>query len=368
MPILSIEYRIKFGKVLTIVVAWLAVGVGMTFYESNAARSMIVQQGGTAFDLGQALTFNLSAALMGSVLGGSFLVFYVNERFRARPYGWTVLAVAVAFVLIISLITIVMGLVVASRNGPFADAEWKRSFIAFVGDTMHRKNILLWGPVVMITQFTLQISDKFGPRVFWRLLWGRYNVPREEERIFMFCDLKSSTSIAESLGNERYHLLLRDYFADLTDPIQYSRGEIYQYVGDEVVVSWTAESGLRDDQCFRCFFAMKDALAERAFRYEERYGVVPTFKAGMHMGHVVAGEIGIIKRDITYSGDVLNTTARIQAQCNTHGVDLLCSAALLDRSSLGLRARRHDLGELELRGKEGRVGVGTVRAEEVLAN
>jgi adenylate cyclase len=361
MPFLSIEYRIKLSKALSIILTWLAIGVVMTFYESNAARSMIAQQGATSFDLGQALIFNLSVALMGSVLGGSFLVFYVNERFRERPYAWTVLAVAVAFILIVSLITVVMGMVVASQSGPFADPGWKRAFTAFVGDTMHRKNILLWAPVVMITQFTLQISDKFGPRVFWRLLWGRYNVPREEERIFMFCDLKSSTSIAEKLGNERYHLLLRDYFADLTDPIQYSRGEIYQYVGDEVVVSWTAESGLRDDQCIRCFFAMKDALARRAARYEERYGVAPTFKAGVHMGRVIAGEIGIIKRDITYSGDVLNTTARIQGRCNALGVDLLCSAALLERLALRDGLERIVLGDEELRGKEGNVRVGTVR-------
>jgi adenylate cyclase len=54
----------------------------------------------------------------------------------------------------------------------------------------------------------------------------------------MFVDLLSSTTIAEALGNEKYHNLLHDFYADITNPIIYNKGEIYQYVGDEVIVSW----------------------------------------------------------------------------------------------------------------------------------
>jgi len=54
----------------------------------------------------------------------------------------------------------------------------------------------------------------------------------------MFVDLLSSTTIAEALGNEKYHNLLHDFYADITNPIIYNKGKIYQYVGDEVIVSW----------------------------------------------------------------------------------------------------------------------------------
>ena len=53
----------------------------------------------------------------------------------------------------------------------------------------------------------------------------------------MFVDLISSTAIAEALGNKKYHSLLRDFYADMTNPIIYNKGEIYQYVGDEIVIS-----------------------------------------------------------------------------------------------------------------------------------
>ena len=127
------------------------------------------------------------------------------------------------------------------------------------------------------------------------------------------------------------------------------------------MVSWTAPDGLSDSQCLRCFFQMREAIALRAPKYLARYGVVPEFKAGTHIGRVIAGEIGIIKRDITYSGDVLNTTSRIQGICNAWGVDLMCSEDLLKRLPPDDRFERSMLGEIELKGKGAKTGVGSVR-------
>ena len=361
MPALPFEYRFKLQRLFTIVVAWQIVAVLTTLYERTVSASAVMQRGSVSFDFSTALGFNMAAALMGALMGGSFLVFYVNVRFRDRPYAWTVIAVAASFVLVVAVITALLGAFVALGAGrSFADPQVQAAFVAFVTDPLHAKNIILWGPVVMLTQFTLQISDKFGPRVLWHFLWGRYNVPREEERIFMFADLKSSTTIALRLDNERYHRFLRDYFADLTDPIQYNRGEIYQYVGDEIVVSWNASDGLAGSACLNCFFQMRAAIALKAPKYVERYGAVPAFKAGMHIGHVIAGEFGIIKRDITYSGDVLNTTSRIQGVCNTYEVDLLCSDNLVRRLPPDGRHRVTSRGLVELKGKGMKTGVNSV--------
>jgi len=63
--------------------------------------------------------------------------------------------------------------------------------------------MLVWALMVGTTQFMLQVSDKFGPGNLWRFIRGRYYQPRQEERIFMFLDLKSATTIAEKIGDER---------------------------------------------------------------------------------------------------------------------------------------------------------------------
>jgi adenylate cyclase len=67
----------------------------------------------------------------------------------------------------------------------------------------------------------------------------------------------------------------------------------------------------------------------------------------------MVGEIGVVKRDIAYSGDVLNTAARIQSKCNELGVDILISKNLL----VGLGAlpnvfKPREIGQIDLRGKQ----------------
>jgi adenylate cyclase len=154
--------------------------------------------------------------------------------------------------------------------------------------------------------------------------------------------------------------MLKAYCADISDPIIDCAGEIYQYVGDEIVVSWTIGEGLRNNNCIRCFFAMRSALARKSGEYQRTYGLVPTFKAGLHCGNVTTGEIGVIKKDIIFTGDVLNTTARIQALCNAQGVDNLVSAQLTKRLALDPSLQIRALGHNALRGKDEMVALFTL--------
>lgn len=164
--------------------------------------------------------------------------------------------------------------------------------------------------------------------------------------------MRSSTTIAEQLGHITYFELLKAYYADLSDAIIEYAGELYQYVGDEIIVSWNLKTGTHNNNCLRCFFAMKEDLGEKAAWYQEKFGVMPTFKAGIHYGKVTTGEIGVIKKDIFFTGDVLNTAARIQGLCNTYRTDLLISGDLLDRLKPEDEFQVRPIGEQELRGRK----------------
>ncbi len=183
----------------------------------------------------------------------------------------------------------------------------------------------------------------------------------EVERIFMFLDITSSTSIAERLGHVKYFELLNDFFKDLADPIEAHDGEIYQYVGDEVVVTWTLEEGINKANCLNCFFDIVDTIENLSFRYLDRYELVPSFKAGMHFGKVSTGTIGTLKKEIIYTGDVLNTTSRIEGQCNSHNVNLLLSKDLLSRIPNEDEFEFVEIGEISLRGKTSYVTLFTSR-------
>jgi adenylate cyclase len=80
----------------------------------------------------------------------------------------------------------------------------------------------------------------------------------------------------------------------------------------------------------------------------------------VHVGVATVGEIGVVKKDIVFSGDVLNTTSRIQEECNRHRVDLLASKDLLDRMPAGAPYRPVPIGQIPLRGREESVGLSAI--------
>jgi adenylate cyclase len=210
---------------------------------------------------------------------------------------------------------------------------------------------VVYALAVFVTTLLRQLLQGMSRRRLQELLRGRYQQPETEERIFLFVDLKDSTSLAEALGNNRYSRLVCDFFRDVSPAIAASRGEVYQYVGDEVVVTWPAATGLKYANCLHCFFEMQRAIAERHHAYQDTYGVVPSFKAGAHGGVVTTVLVGTLHRELVYHGDVLNTTARIQAQCNSLGSLFLISAEL--RRQLGEQPEFQftALGGQALRGK-----------------
>lgn len=278
---------------------------------------------------------NMAAGFIGAVVGGSLLVFYVNVRFRDKSYGHTIITVALSFIGVVLLVNVAM-----------------RIFVSEPDNYRLFKNGLVWAIVVVITQLFLQINSKFGQGVFWNFLRGKYHTPKEERRIFMFLDLNSSTTIAEQLGDKKYHAFLKDLFSDITNPILDNKGEIYQYVGDEVIVAWKYEDGIDNSKCIQCFFDIKQSLQQLSDKYLRQYDVVPVFKAGIHCGKVVAGEVGIIKRDITYSGDVLNTTSRIQGMCREFNEEVIVSGDLVSELRLTGHYAVQALGAIRLKGKQ----------------
>ena len=166
----------------------------------------------------------------------------------------------------------------------------------------------------------------------------------------MFLDLNSSTTIAEKIGHIKFFNLLNDFFQDITNDIIMYKGEIVDYVGDEIIISWNLKEGLEEGYCIECFYAMKKKIERLSEVYDQKYGVKPTFKAGVHCGMATIGEIGKIKKEIVFSGDVMNTTARIQSLCNEKGHKLVISEDLKAQLPGG-RFPIIELGEIVLKGK-----------------
>jgi len=206
-----------------------------------------------------------------------------------------------------------------------------------------------------------QVNLLLGEGNLWKLLRGRFYAPREEERIFMFLDLESSTTHAEALGHITYSKLIQDCFDDL-GIVADNEAQVYQYLGDGVVLSWSLEDGVRDHNCVRAFLRFRELIGARGCYYQDTYQRRPRFTAGVHVGEVVVTEVGRHKKEIAYHGDTINTAARIQGQCRPLNAELLISRTLAETLDSGALPTR-DLGDVKLRGKERSLGLVAVQVE-----
>lgn len=197
----------------------------------------------------------------------------------------------------------------------------------------------------------MSVAQLIGPGTLASLLVGRYYRPREEERIVLFLDLVGSTGIAERIGNVRFHAMLSETFARLSRVVTDHGGEVYRYAGDAMIATWPLRTPEENGEALRCVFACGEALNAAAPGFRERYGEVPAFRAGLHTGPLVAGEIGGFKREIALLGDTMNTAARIEQACRDSGRAVLASKPLLERSTMPAGLVATSIGEQLLRGK-----------------
>jgi class 3 adenylate cyclase len=219
---------------------------------------------------------------------------------------------------------------------------------------------------LIISSF-VSISRILGQNELILLVLGRYHKPREEERIVMFLDLAGSTTIAEKIGSVPYLKLLNDFFYDLTGPILDTHGEIYKYVGDEVIVTWKLKPGVSRGNCLECYFKIREAIDRNAAAYQEKYGLVPDFRAGLHAGTVVIGEMGDFKKEIAILGDTINTASRVISETRSRDVKFLVSHAVRDLIVMQPKHHFgfHSLASIQLRGRQAET---TLYAVERLAH
>ncbi len=355
--IISNTLKSQLYKILWITVGWTFISVLYVFIVY--AQLINLDLNTSDVDLWLHIKGSFMTGIFAGISGGSLLVFFWEKWLRTKKYRSSLWSILWTYTIINFIIEIPGGLFVTSSELglPFFHGRVWQSVLLYTISMPYLVSYFFWLLVVLATLIVLQVNDKYGPGVFRDFLLGKYFHPKREERIFMFMDLRSSTTIAEKLGEQRYFNFLKDIFQHSTASILNAKGEIYQYVGDEIVISWKMHEGVDNANCLNCFFKIQEALKLKTSYYRQNYDdIVPEFKAGLHYGYVMAGEIGVVKRDIVFSGDVLNTAARIQQKCNELGVNILLSNYLLDKLNLQTNIfEPKKIGDMELRGKEQKV-------------
>lgn len=363
MPVLSPKTRWNISRVLPfgiiyLVTTWVFTLVELSVYHSSVGNDYFV----ISVSFPMVLFVTISSFMVGVLIGVVEMI-WLRNLFKDRPL-FQKIAYKLAIYVVGGFLIIVVAFPIAGSiefHLPPWHVQVVDIFQQFLKNISFYTSLLQMSFTVLLCLVYAAISENLGHAVLMNFFTGKYHQPIVEPRIFMFVDMKDSTALAEKLGHFRYFKFLRAYYDTFSRAIINHFGEVYQYVGDEIVISWPMTTGLSKANCVKCFFAMQKAMEKRKSQFLKNFGFCPRFKAGLHAGQVTTGEVGALKKEITFSGDVLNVTARLQGLCNQYQVSLLVSGSLLPLLPLeGQACHIQYLGKECLKGRKEPVELYTI--------
>lgn len=316
------------------------------------------------------LDFNPYNFIVSILVGGSlfgltyfFIDYYFDDNYAHQKPYYIVLIFkifsTILFLIIISFITRTLHYLFAENSMySFQEAaleSFSRLFSYF--QIVIYFWVFLW--IVGLNAIKI-IEERLIRGQLYNIFTGVYHKPQPEDRIFMFLDMKSSTTYAEQLGHVKYSQLLQDCFFDLDKSIRKYQADIYKYIGDGVALTWRIPKGVKRNNCLHLYFDFLEILEKRQHYYLKEYGIRPRFKVGIHAGTVTIAEVGSIRKEIAYHGNVLNMTSRIEEQCNTLSETFLISGYLLNLLDYADDFRSSFIGSVPLRGLKEKVDIYTV--------
>lgn len=207
--------------------------------------------------------------------------------------------------------------------------------------------------VLTLRRNTTDLFDTYlGQRTGHKILGGLTHRGDGEDirAAILFCDMRDSTSLTESLSREVYLELLNDFFEDTAEPVMQSGGEVLKFIGDAVLAIFPLEEEDGDDDDAQACIRAREAAQEIIRRVEsgptrsERPHVQCAI--GVHFGDVMYGNVGAQNRlDFTVTGSAANVAARLSTECKAQQQSLLLSAEVAALAPGGL----HSLGKKKLR-------------------
>jgi len=187
-----------------------------------------------------------------------------------------------------------------------------------------------------------------GIETLFHLTVGTYHRPVLQEKVLVFLDINNSTGLAEELGAVRTKSLVGKFLFDISKPITDHGGEIYLYKGDGLIALWDWREALKENRILSAIDAVFATIRRERKDYLEQFGVVPSFRIGVHGGEVVVSEQGDTKRAIGVYGSTINIAARMEEAAKVHGIACAISGDVAE--NLSDEARLVPIGHEPIRG------------------
>jgi len=187
-------------------------------------------------------------------------------------------------------------------------------------------------------------------------------VGENRELAILFSDIRSFTTISESMRPDDLVNSLNRYFGSMVDIIMNRNGVIDKYIGDAIMAFFGAPVRHDDDAVQSVLAAMEMTEELDRFNANQRHLGKPEFKigVGINYGTVTVGNIGCDKKmDYTVIGDTVNLASRIEGLTKPYHQPLIFSEFLYEHVKGAFPCRLLD--SVAVKGKTKGVRIYTAR-------
>lgn len=192
----------------------------------------------------------------------------------------------------------------------------------------------------------------------------------KKELTVFFSDVRSFTTISESLSPEKLCELMNDYFTPMADIILRTRGVLDKYIGDAIMAFWGAPIPQPNHADIACMAAIEMLFALDKLRVDLGKKGFPAIEIGigLNTGLMSVGNMGSPQRFCyTVMGDAVNLGSRLEGATKDYGIKIMISESThkkLTNKSLFTR----DLDDIRVKGKMEPVKVFELMRPDMLRN
>ncbi len=147
-----------------------------------------------------------------------------------------------------------------------------------------------------------------------------------KEMTVLFSDVRSFTTISESLKPEELSQLMNEYLTPMTEIIFRHRGTIDKYMGDAIMAFWGAplEDAEHARHALQAAMAMLAELRAIQERFQAKGWPAIKIGIGLNTGSMSVGNMGSeFRKAYTVMGDAVNLGSRLEGLTKTYGVQII---------------------------------------------